>query len=76
MEISKIEAIIKDGLSEAQVRVEGDGHHFYADIVSPDFAGKARLQRQRMVNALLQAYIDSGELHAISYRRTATPDEA
>ncbi|MEY4113067.1 MAG: hypothetical protein RL082_1572, partial [Pseudomonadota bacterium] len=28
--------------------VEGDGQHFYATIVSPDFAGKRLVQRHQI----------------------------
>ena len=34
--------------------VEGDGHHFEAIIVSGEFAGKNRVQRQQRVNAVLK----------------------
>ncbi|WP_446916923.1 BolA/IbaG family iron-sulfur metabolism protein, partial [Klebsiella pneumoniae] len=46
-----IKEIIAAGLNEAQVEVAGDGRHFQALIVSPDFEGKALLKRHRMVYA-------------------------
>jgi acid stress-induced BolA-like protein IbaG/YrbA len=69
-----IKEIIAAGLNEAQVEVAGDGRHFQALIVSPDFEGKALLKRHRMVYALLEAHIASEVLHAISMR-TLTPAE-
>ncbi|NDC05649.1 MAG: BolA family transcriptional regulator, partial [Burkholderiaceae bacterium] len=35
----QIEGYIKDKLPCTHLMVEGDGQHFYATIVSPDFAG-------------------------------------
>jgi acid stress-induced BolA-like protein IbaG/YrbA len=43
-------------------------------IVSNDFAGKSRVQRQQHVNKILKEKFDSGELHALSFK-TLTPEE-
>lgn len=69
-----IRELIEAGLNDATVEVAGDGRHFQALIVSPDFEGKALLKRHRMVYALLEAHIASEVLHAISMR-TLTPGE-
>jgi acid stress-induced BolA-like protein IbaG/YrbA len=69
-----IKALITDGLPCETLRVEGDGEHFEALIVSAQFAGKSRVKRQQMVNALLRPWFDSGELHALSMK-TLTPEE-
>jgi len=71
----EIQQMIEQGLSCQSVRVTGDGHHFEAVVVSEAFAGKRPVARQRMVYAILQDKISSGELHAISLK-TITPDEA
>lgn len=65
---------IAAGLDCAQVTVEGDGQHFQAVIVSKEFAGLNRVQRQQRVNAVLKERFESGELHALSMR-TLTPEE-
>ena len=62
------------GLQCEHIEVRGDGQHFEAIIVSSEFAGKNRIQRQQHVNAVLKPYFDSGELHALSMK-TITPDE-
>ncbi len=67
-----IKDLIAAGLTDATVEVAGDGRHFQALIVSPDFEGKTLLKRHRMVYALLEAHIASEVLHAISMR-TLTP---
>ncbi|HOL64937.1 MAG TPA: BolA family protein [Accumulibacter sp.] len=69
-----IQQFIADGLPCAHLQVTGDGHHFEALIVSAEFSGKNRVQRQQRVNQILRAHFDSGELHALSMR-TRTPEE-
>ncbi len=75
MEPEAIRALLQAGLTDAQIEVVGDGRHFQAHIVSPDFEGLALLRRHRLVYDLLQAHIDSEVLHAISMR-TLTPAQA
>jgi acid stress-induced BolA-like protein IbaG/YrbA len=74
MESEQIKRIIAEGLACEGLHVEGDGEHFEAILVSSEFAGKSRVQRQQMVNAVLKPYFDSGELHALSMK-TLTPEE-
>lgn len=50
-----------------------DGSHFDVVIVADAFAGKSRLQRQRMVYAALGDLMQQG-IHALAMR-TYTPDE-
>ena len=74
MDPERIKQIIAQGLPCEGMHVEGDGEHFEAILVSSEFIGKSRVQRQQLVNALLRSYFDSGELHALSMK-TITPDE-
>ncbi|MEN9984822.1 MAG: hypothetical protein RI925_324 [Pseudomonadota bacterium] len=57
------------------LEVEGDGQHFFAVIVSPDFAGKRLIERHRMVMAVVKTKLDSNELHALSITQALTPEE-
>ncbi|MDF1827582.1 MAG: BolA/IbaG family iron-sulfur metabolism protein [Legionellaceae bacterium] len=50
------------------VEVSGDGYHYQLMVVSNDFDGMTRLARQQWVYAKLQAYITSGELHALTMK--------
>jgi len=70
----KIKAWIEAGLPKAQVIIEGDGAHFDAIVISPIFAGKTRIQRQRLVYATIEAQLADGTIHAISVK-TSTPEE-
>jgi acid stress-induced BolA-like protein IbaG/YrbA len=74
MQPEQVERILAEGLPCEVLQVKGDGQHFEAIIVSAEFAGKSRIQRQQRVNAVLRAYFDSGELHALSMK-THTPEE-
>ena len=57
------------------IEVDGDGHHFFAQIVSSAFEGKARLARHRLIKDGLAAKLASNELHALSISTAATPEE-
>ena len=74
MNSEQLKKLIAEGLPCEGLHVEGDGEHFEAILVSSRFAGKSRIQRQQMVNALLKPHFDSGELHALSMK-TITPEE-
>lgn len=85
---SAIEKKLTQGLSPTRLAVTDDsarhaghgGHrpegetHFSIEIVSPAFAGKSRIERHRLVNALLAEEL-AGPVHALQLA-TLTPDEA
>jgi acid stress-induced BolA-like protein IbaG/YrbA len=64
---------IAAGLACEHVEVIGDGQHFQALVVSPQFAGKSRVQRHQLVYAALGSRMRE-EIHALSMR-TLTPQE-
>ncbi len=68
-----IKSWIESGLPGARVEIEGDGHHFHAVIVSPDFQGKTRIAQHQMVYAALGEKMKA-DIHALSMR-TLTPEE-
>jgi len=74
MHPEQIKQLILAGLSCEHLSLDGDGQHFEAVIVSGEFAGKSRVQRQQRVYQTLRAKLDSGELHALSFK-TLTPEE-
>ncbi len=68
-----IERFIAAGLVCEHVSVDGDGRHFFATIVSPEFEGKSRIARhQRVYRALGDRMRE--QIHALSMK-TLTPDE-
>lgn len=74
MHPDQIKQLILAGLPCEQLELDGDGRHFQALIVSEEFVGKNRVQRQQRVHEALKAQLDTGELHAISFK-TLTPAE-
>ncbi len=69
-----IEETIRQGLECSHVEVRGDdGVHFEALVVSPAFAGLARVRRHQMVYAALGERMRE-EIHAISMN-TLSPEE-
>ncbi|MDD3018819.1 MAG: BolA family transcriptional regulator [Comamonas sp.] len=74
MNSEDIKALIATGFACEHIEVEGDGRHWFAVIVSSAFEGQSRVQRQRMVNATVQAKMATDELHALSMK-TLTPAE-
>jgi acid stress-induced BolA-like protein IbaG/YrbA len=66
-----VERYIREGLACDYLRVEGDGHHFEAVIVSPLFEGKTRIRQHQLVYAALGERMRE-EIHALSMK-TLTP---
>jgi acid stress-induced BolA-like protein IbaG/YrbA len=64
---------IEAGLACEHVEVIGDGQHFQALIVSPQFAGRNRVQRHQLVYAALGERMRE-EIHALSMK-TYSPEE-
>jgi len=73
MQADELKKIIEAGIPSAQVTVQGDGDHFEATIVSPDFTGKNKVQQHQMVYAALGDLMQ-GAVHALSFR-TFTPED-
>lgn len=70
---AQIREYIASGLACEQLEVEGDGRHFFATIVSPDFQGLTRVRRHQRVYAALGDRMRE-EIHALSMK-TLTPAE-
>ncbi len=69
----QVKAYIQDQLECEHVQVSGDGQHFEAVIVSPEFRGKTRVQQHQVVFRALGDRMRE-EIHALSMR-TLTPEE-
>jgi acid stress-induced BolA-like protein IbaG/YrbA len=71
---AQIENWIRSGLACEHLAVDGDGRHFEALVVSREFEGLSRVQRQQRVNAALKPHFETDTLHALSMR-CLTPAE-
>jgi len=61
--------------TRAQVTdLTGTQDHYQATIVSPAFSGKMMIDQHRMIFALVQNEVDSGEVHALTLK-TFTPEK-
>ncbi|CAD6556054.1 BolA family protein [Paraburkholderia sabiae] len=69
----QVKNYIAAGLPCEHLEVEGDGQHFFATIVSPNFEGKRLIQRHQLVYAALGDRMRE-EIHALSMK-TLTPAE-
>lgn len=75
MNAEDIKKLIETGIPQCTAHIEGaDGVHFTALVISPEFTGKNRIQKQQLVYASLGNRIQNGTIHAISIK-TFTPDE-
>ncbi|MBN9331043.1 MAG: BolA family transcriptional regulator [Comamonas sp. SCN 67-35] len=74
MTADDIRQLIAEHLACEHLVVDGDGHHWYAVIVSTAFEGKRQIQRHQLVYATVREHMESEALHALSMK-TFTPDE-
>jgi acid stress-induced BolA-like protein IbaG/YrbA len=73
VEPSSIEESIRQAIACTHCEVRGDGAHFEAVIVSPDFAGLTRVRQHQLVYKALGERMRE-EIHALSMS-TYSPDE-
>ena len=73
MQIEEIRTLIKSGLADALIDLDGDGTHFQATIVSDEFQGKSMVQRHQLVYKALGEKMGT-DIHALSMQ-TLTPSE-
>jgi acid stress-induced BolA-like protein IbaG/YrbA len=74
MHPEEIKQMIEVGLTSAEAFVKGDGTHFEAIIVCPDFVGKSTIKRHQMVYGTLGNSFAVNTIHALSIK-TYTPKE-
>ena len=74
MNAEQLQQLIRAGLPCEHLSVEGDGRHWYATIVSPEFEGKRAIARHQRVYATLGSRMQTDEVHALSMK-TFTPAE-
>ena len=74
MTADQLKTLIAAGLRCEHLELEGDGRHWYATIVSPEFEGPRPIRRHQKVYATLGAKMHTDEVHALSMK-TLTPAE-
>jgi acid stress-induced BolA-like protein IbaG/YrbA len=73
MQIDEIKKLIQEGITGAEVMLDGDGTHFETTVISEQFNGKNMLQRHQMVYKTLGDKMGR-EIHALSIQ-ALTKDE-
>ena len=76
MAAPEIERLIKERFPDAQVEIRdlaGDGDHFAAHVIAPEFKGKSRVQQHKMVYEALQGRMGD-VLHALALTTAAPKD--
>ena len=74
MTAEELQSLISTHLPCEHIQVAGDGRHWEAVIVSPEFEGTRLIQRHQRVYATLGARMHTDEVHALSMK-TFTPAE-
>ena len=74
MTAQELHQIIAAGMRCVPLEVDGDGRHWQALVVSPEFEGMRAIKRHQRVYATLGPRIHNDEVHALSMK-TYTPAE-
>ena len=68
MEPSEVKKIIEAGIPDCEAIVTADGNKYTATVISDAFEGKTMVAEQKMVYALMNEYIQSGVVHALTIK--------
>lgn len=63
-----IKNILSSSFNDAQIEVSGSDSKYDVKIISDDFQGKNTIDRHKIIYSLLNQYIASGEIHALSIK--------
>jgi len=68
---------IEERIPNAKAEVAGGGGHYQIEVVSPEFAGKNLLERQRLVYSAIGHLMqgDAAPVHAVDSLKTRTPEQ-
>jgi acid stress-induced BolA-like protein IbaG/YrbA len=63
-----ITKILSEGIKYDTLSVEGSESKYEVQIVSDIFDNKSTIQRHKIIYALLDSYIKTGEIHALTIK--------
>lgn len=63
-----IEQRIRNAFPGADVMVTGDGTHFEARVIAPQFQNLSKIKQHQAVMSVFDSELKSGELHALSLK--------
>jgi monothiol glutaredoxin len=68
MQPSEVEQLIKNGIPDATILVDGEGCNFSVVVISDQFKGQSLVKKQQLVLSTVKDKIATGELHAMSVK--------
>ena len=73
--LTAIRTAVEGAIAECRAEVSGGGGHYTIVATSPAFAGKSRLESQRMVLRAIKSLMDgdAAPVHAVDSITTRTP---
>lgn len=74
METTEVKRLIEEGIEGCEAIVTADGSKYTAIVISDAFEGKTMIAEQKMVYAIVNEYIQSGAIHALTIK-AFTPTE-
>ena len=74
MKREEVVELIRAGIPDAELLVDGEDCSFSVVVISPSFAGQSMLKKQQAVLATVSAQLATGELHAMT-AKCYTPEE-
>ena len=64
----KISSLIKQNLKYDSLTVDGSDSKYTVNIVSEAFNGKSTIDRHKIIYAIVDQYIKTGEIHALTIK--------
>ncbi len=70
-----IKNILSDSFNKCRVEIEGTDAKYDIKIVTDDFIGKNTVERHKMIYSLLNKFIVTGEIHALTIKSLTTDED-
>ncbi len=64
----KISRLIEQNLKYESLTVDGSDSKYTVNIISEVFNGKSTIERHKMIYAIVDEYIKTGEIHALTIK--------
>ena len=68
METSEIENLLNNALPDCDINVEGGSGKYLVTVIGEVFEGLNSVKRQQLIYKILDSFITSGKIHAISMK--------
>ncbi|MBK52450.1 MAG: cell division protein BolA [Gammaproteobacteria bacterium] len=76
MESSQIAALLEEAFPDCRISVEGGEGKFLVTAVGDAFDGLNAVKRQQAVYSVLNGFISSGAIHAVTMRLSTPAEQA